>query len=437
MQYKDTAGLIIRKTYPELLNNHIRPFFKEYPFVRDWYNKSEKTIYWPNGSTTEFSYLQNTDDVWTYAGREYEDITVDEITYHEEVVFKILRSSNRTSNKLIQPTMLLTGNPGGIGHQWVRRLFIDREFEPNENPDDFAFVQAKVWDNQILLRADPDYIGRLESLPPDIRRAYLNGDWDVFSGQIFREFRQKYHVIKDIKPAESFEHYLWLDWGYSEKSACAIYLSVVIPQSTPDGRDFYRVITYKEFWGNQKHPFEWAKIVFDYCKEQKIKPRKCFTDPAIHAPQQSGETSIASLFDRKWKELNDGNFWCKCYRGANSGNASRINRVGMMHNWLSMAFDKAPYWVICQNCEWLIKTLPKLVYDEINNAPCEYYAKGQKEHGADACTYGLSQIRFVDVSTGGKMFTLKGVVEPYKRFDKEGKEFPLDIKLFGKAAGKM
>ena len=121
MQHPHTKGLIVRRSYPELLSNHIRMFFKEYPQTREWFNKSEKAIYWPNGSITEFSYLQNVDDVYTYQGREFEDISIDEVTQHEEDTFKILRSSLRSSNVEFSksgaiPTMLLTGNPGGRGH---------------------------------------------------------------------------------------------------------------------------------------------------------------------------------------------------------------------------------------------------------------------------------------------------------------------------------
>lgn len=116
LKYPNTQGLIVRRTFPELRANHISKMFQEYPQIKDWYNKSEKTIYYPNGSTTEFSYLKNTDDVYTYQGREYQDISVDEITQHEEEVFKTLRSSLRTSQSRIKPTVFLTGNPGGIGH---------------------------------------------------------------------------------------------------------------------------------------------------------------------------------------------------------------------------------------------------------------------------------------------------------------------------------
>ena len=148
LKYPGTKGLIVRKTYPELLSNHIRMFFVEYPETSRWFHRGEKAIFWPNGSITEFSYMKTTDDVYTYQGREYEDISIDEVTQHEEEVVKILRASNRTTKSDIKPTMLLTGNPGGVGHGWIKRLFIDRKLEEGEHPGDYAFIQSKVYDNQ-------------------------------------------------------------------------------------------------------------------------------------------------------------------------------------------------------------------------------------------------------------------------------------------------
>lgn len=219
LKYAGSRGLIVRKTFPELLANHIRPFFKEYPATRDWYNKAEKTIYWPNGSTTEFSYLKNTDDVYTYQGREYEDITIDEVTQHEWEVITVLRSSNRTTIKDIRPSMFLTGNPGGIGHQAVKRLFIDRDFRENENPSDYAFVPAFVQDNQALMDADPEYIERLKALPEHLMKAYLYGDWNIFAGQAFPELNKTIHVIDPFEPPREVKYFAGFDWGFSHPFA--------------------------------------------------------------------------------------------------------------------------------------------------------------------------------------------------------------------------
>lgn len=265
LTYPATHGLIIRKTYPQLFENHVLKFFEEYPFMRSLYNKAEKIFYFPNGSTLTMSYLQTADDVYNFFGREYEDIAIDEAQDHKEIVFKILRGSNRTINPNIRPRILLTGNPGGIGHGWLKRIFVDGNFKEEEDPKDFAFLQAKVHDNPKLLEADPDYLARLKGLPEDKRRAYLDGDWDVFAGQVFTEFRRELHIIKPFLPKREFPHFLWIDWGYSGKEtdegAFACYASALI-KAKHMGETFNRVITYKEWYGKFKYPDQWAEIIY-------------------------------------------------------------------------------------------------------------------------------------------------------------------------------
>lgn len=230
LKYPNTKGLIVRKTYPELLSNHIRKFFEEYPETVKWFNKSEKVIHYPNGSITELSYLSNETDVYTYQGREYEDISIDEITQHEEQTFKILRTSLRTTNPTIKPRMLLTGNPGGMGHQWVKRIFIDQQYRGGENPVDYGFIQAFVSDNTALLQADPDYIRRLEDLPDHLRRAYLEGDWNIFAGQAFPELNTQLHIIDPFELPPSTEYFYSFDPGYNHPYALIEF--AVVPEGT-------------------------------------------------------------------------------------------------------------------------------------------------------------------------------------------------------------
>lgn len=258
LKYPNTQGLIVRRTYPELRANHIIKMFQEYPVLSKWYNKSEKIIHYPNGSTTEFSYLKNTDDVYTYQGREYQDISVDEITQHEEEVFKTLRTSLRTSQVGIKPSVFLTGNPGGIGHAWVKRIFINRDFSPNENPDDFAFVQAFVRDNLALMQADPEYVKRLEDLPEHLRKAYLDGDWSIFAGQMFTTLRESVHIIDPIKLPPGTQYFAGYDYGYNHPFAfvlCAV---------TPDG-DFYVVSHIKQRFTD---PADQAKLMLEMLKDK-------------------------------------------------------------------------------------------------------------------------------------------------------------------------
>jgi phage terminase large subunit len=353
-KYPGTTGLILRKTFPELLSNHIRKFFQEYPPVINWYRQGEKKIYWPNGSVTEFSFLKSTDDVYTYQGREYDDISIDEITQHEEEVFKILRSSLRTNVKGLMPTMFLTGNPGGPGHGWVKRIFIDKQFTPEERPKDFKFIQAFLQDNLALMDSDPEYIKRLQDLPEDKRRAYLEGDWTVFSGQVFSEWRTHLHVVPRFTPKTTIPIYLSFDWGFNAPFAC--YAHVLIDLKTESGISFKRLYTFREWYGKERHPAVWAEIIWE--EMQKYHPIFVPADPSMFNRKQDGSKSIASEFEDVWTDRNGG-WWANMEKASND----RIKGWALMHRWLSLAPDGLPYWQVTEACPNLIRTLPMLVYD--------------------------------------------------------------------------
>ena len=378
LKYAGSKGLIVRKTHPELLSNHIRRFFVEYPMTAKWYRKAEKAIYWPNGSITEFSYLKNTDDVYTYQGREYEDISIDEITQHEEEVFKILRSSNRTTNPKIKPTMLLTGNPGGVGHGWVKRIFIDRQFKDNENPKDFGFVSAKVQDNKALIDADPDYIKRLDDLPEHLRRAYKDGDWDVFAGQVF-DFRptveqKEYHVIKPKPIPELSTRFFAIDWGGDAPVAIGWY--AVINCLNKDGVRFQRIWKYRElYYGVQRElaaaddfkertgldftDKNVAKIIAEKSEGEEIEYGVGDPSMANRKPRSyivAGKSIMESM-NEYWDD-NGIDLFIK------AGDNDRKNGLDRTRYWMSKAPDGKPYYQVFNTCDNTIRTYPLLIYDE-------------------------------------------------------------------------
>lgn len=105
---------------------------------------------------------------------------------------------------------------GGVGHFWVKRLFVTRDFHTNkgENPEDYFFIPATVDDNPHLLKESPDYIQALDLLPEDIRRAHRYGDWDALAGTFFPEVQRKTHVIPDFwKVPEEWVKYRCFDYG--------------------------------------------------------------------------------------------------------------------------------------------------------------------------------------------------------------------------------
>jgi phage terminase large subunit len=127
-KYAGSNGAIFRRTFPELEGNHIRPLFESFPSLKEFYHESKKLLTFPNGSTLQFCHCSNESDVDLYQGREFHDLAIDEAGQWTEPMFRKLLGSNRSSKSGIKARALLTGNPGGIGHGWLKRLFIERRF---------------------------------------------------------------------------------------------------------------------------------------------------------------------------------------------------------------------------------------------------------------------------------------------------------------------
>ena len=220
LRYPGIRCLLVRRSYAELRQNHLLPLLSEYGGLIA-YRESEKRLVFPNGSGISLGYCSSNRDVLRYQGQEYDIIAIDEATQLTEYQFSIFKACLRGVGSYPR-RMYLTCNPGGVGHSWVKRLFVDRVFRPNENPDDYRFIPAKVYDNPVLLSADPDYVRQLESLPPKLREAWLMGRWDVFEGQFFPEFSPDLHVCApDEIPAE-IRRFAALDYGFDMLAALLI-----------------------------------------------------------------------------------------------------------------------------------------------------------------------------------------------------------------------
>ena len=118
--------------------------------------------------------------------------------------------------------MYLTCNPGGVGHAWVKRLFIDRDFRGGERAEDYVFIPAKVTDNRVLMEKDPEYVRRLDNLPHGLREAWRDGNWDVFAGRYFTEWDREKHVVEAFRPPEWWRWYVTLDYGLDMLAALLI-----------------------------------------------------------------------------------------------------------------------------------------------------------------------------------------------------------------------
>lgn len=349
--------LIIRRTYPELINNHINILVSELNGIAR-YNKSEKVFTFLNGSIIKMGYCSGDQDLLQYQGSEWDVIFFDEATNLSEYQMKTIIACLRGVNDFPK-RVYFTCNPGGQGHQYIKRIFIDKRYEDGERAEDYTFVQALVGDNIKLMETQPDYIRQLEALPPKIKEAWLNGSWDVYEGQYFEEFvdrpehyldRQWTHVIEPFDIPSSWTIHRSFDWGYRRPWSLGWWAL------DHDGVA-YRIL---EFYGCTKTPNEGRKWtpnkVFSEihrieCEHPWLKGKNIqgVADPAIWNTEY-GE-SIAETAAKNMVYFS-------------KGDHERI--PGWMQMHYRMAFDENgyPMMYVFKNCKDFIRTIPTLMYDE-------------------------------------------------------------------------
>lgn len=275
LNYSGIQILLLRRTLKELRENHVMQLQKLLKGIAT-YKESTKEFIFPNGSRIVLGYCDNEADVLQYQGQAYEVITLEEATMFTEFQFQALTESNRMSGNMTEdfvPRMYFTCNPGGVGHQWVKRLFIDRDYRGNENPDDYIFIPCNVFENKYIMERDPNYVKVLENLPEDRKQAMLYGNWDVFDGQFFPEFRRDLHVVEPFEIPKSWNRYIAFDYGLDmfavlfiaidTKGKAVVYNEIYKPnlivseacqtlKSQMRGRDYKDIIAPPDLWGRNR-----------------------------------------------------------------------------------------------------------------------------------------------------------------------------------------
>lgn len=367
LRYPGLNLLLLRRTLPELRENHLIPMQRElYGFAV--YNSAERVFRFPNGSRIKLGYCDTLQDVYQYQGQEYAVIGLEEATHFTEEQMRFLTTCNRTTRKDFSPRMYYTCNPGNVGHAWVKRLFIDRLYAENENPNDYLFIPARIYDNKVLLDADPNYIRQLEALPEELRRAHLDGDWDVHAGQYFREFSRDRHVIEPFEIPSWWRRFRSMDWGYNDP-CCVLWHAV-------DGEN--RVYTYRELYVRETRAGEVASMVLELSRGESISYTVASPDMwqkrgavLSGAGGFEGET-LAELFTSSGLSLTP-------------ADNSRVPGWNRVRDFLAVAPDGRPNWLCFSDCRNLIRQLPALQFDQHNR---EDAADGD-DHAPEALRYAL------------------------------------------------
>jgi phage terminase large subunit len=391
--------LLLRRTFPELEQSLLLYFRRDIPkeLYRS-FNDSKHVVEWWNGSTTRFGYCQSENDVYQYQGAEFLFIGIDELTLFTLRQWQFLTSRNRCPMPGAFPCMAGATNPGNIGHAWVKSLWIDKrpaagmESAGEYDPADYEFIPARVEDNPIYA-ADENYIKTLRALPSHLRRAFLEGDWDVFAGQYFDKFDFSRHVVRpeSIEWREWWPRWISLDWGFEHPAA--VYWHAAIPSSytsgsgTPSERatneaDPFatqparqgQVATYREYVTHRTPPRELAReiIARSEFRGTREKIDAIYLSPDAFArrtdeasiAEQMGDVLAAAGFPRPIPADND-----------------RIGGWMLMYQLLD-----GGEWILTENCIELIRTLPNLIRD---GARIEDVEKMDGDDPADAARYGL------------------------------------------------
>ena len=244
--------------------------------------------------------------------------------------------------------MYLTCNPGGVGHEWVKRLFVERDYRDGEKEKDYCFIPATVEDNPFLLAGSPEYVQMLDLLPDDVRRAWRYGDWDALAGTFFPEFRRETHVIEPFtRLPDEWKKYRVFDYGL-DMFAC-LWVAVDF-----DGRCY----VYRELQKSGLIVSEAAKMAVELTPpyehiEMTIAP------PDMWNRQKDSGKSMAEIFAQNGLGI---------VRASN-------NRV---QGWMSLKEllrpmrdeNDRPALLVTSDCRALIRNLPLLQHDEGNPADC-------------------------------------------------------------------
>ena len=367
-------ALLIRRTMPELrdlISKSQLLYSKAYPGAK--WREQEKEWRFPSGAKIEFGYAENMTDVLRYQGQSYTWIGIDELPqYPSPDIYNFLRSSLRSVDKDIPVYLRATGNPGNIGSQWVKEMFVDPA-EPNsafeikiDTPVGVKtitrrFIPAKLQDNPYLMQTD-DYYAMLASLPDIQRKQFLDGDWDAYEDSAFPEFSKTTHVVEPFEIPKGWYKFRAADWGYSSP-ACVLWFAVDYNNNLWLYRELYTSKVTADIFARQVLELESGEYI-----------QYGVLDSSTWAKRGDVGPSIAETM------IQQGCRW----RQSDRSPKSRISGKLEIHKRL-LINEKEPGLRIFKNCRNLIRTISTLPTDKKNPEDVDTNAE---DHAYDALRYG-------------------------------------------------
>ena len=354
LKYPKSKQIIFRSTFADLEKSLIRVSLDLYPLSIADYNSSKHTWKFNNGSIIDFGYIQYEKDVYQYQSAEYDVIRFDELTHFTEFMYTYMISRCRGANTYPKRIKSST-NPGGVGHAWVKERFIDIG-EPNvihncklETGEEVTriFIPSLVTDNKFMLEYDPDYIKRLDALPEKERKALKYGDWDIYDGMFFPEFKRSIHIIEPFKIPDNWNRYIAMDYGLDMFAVLFIAIDT-------KGKAY----VYNEIHKTNLIVSEAVQTLKSYMRQNKYK--YIYAPPDLWNRNRDTGKSTAELFWEGGVDLT---------KASNNRIAGWLNvkewlRVKKVRHEQTGELYEDSDLKIFSNCLNLIKYLPQLQHDE-------------------------------------------------------------------------
>jgi hypothetical protein len=375
-EWKDSwRGILFRKSYPELEEVILRG--KElYLPIGASYHEQKKTFTFPNGAFLRMRSLDREDEVTQFQGHQFTWVGFDELGNYATDYCWIYMMSRLRSAAGAPCYIRGTGNPGGKGHAWIKNRFIDG-FVPGKIykfDTTRCFIPALLEDNPKILEKNPDYEKKLKNLPEHIYRALRYGDWDVFAGQVFDEWRREKHVIKPFALTQgAWYKFYAFDWGYTRPYAL-VKLAV-----NGDGK----VIQYGEMYGCSPGEIntgtrEGTSVIAGKAKESADIEgvTDLVADPACWNKQDDHPSPIEAF--------QAAGFRCE------RANHDRVPGWTKIHELLKTEDEYGrPMLQVFDNCTHTIRTLPGLLPDPKKPEDVD---SGMEDHLPDALRYGVMSL---------------------------------------------
>lgn len=391
-------GLLLRRTTEELreliqISKYLYPAL--YPDAK--WTERDKTWYFPSGATLWMSYLERDDDVTRYQGQAFTWIGFDELTqWPTPFAWDYMRSRLRApKDSNIQLCMRATSNPGGVGHHWVKKMFVDpappgkafwaRDMETGEillwpKNSEYAitnnlvgkpmfkrrFIPANLFDNPYLSE-DGMYEANLLSLPEHQRKQLLEGNWDVNEGAAFPEWNRAIHTVEPFEIPDSWFKFRACDYGYG--SWTAVLWFAVEPHTQ-------QLIVYDELFVQKVIAVDLADMILQ--REMGHRIRYGILDSSLwHKRGDPGPSLAEQMISRG----------CR-WRPSDRSKGTRVSGKNEIHRLLQVdQFTEQPRLVFFNTCTNIISQMPSIPLDKKN--PDDVDTNFADDHGYDALRYGV------------------------------------------------